>query len=640
MAFEFINNQPIRFNSSKFDDQACINKDLSAYSILMQLGDPLHWQAKLRCCDDNEACEPFTEGAELVTDGDMSNPASFLTGAGWAVGAGVATYTAPGTGALGQNIAIVTGRPYVVRFDVNNNSTNFGIDVYIGGRRIGAVPIAFTGPFEFYGTAGTTGQVELISRLDYGQATTGSLQVDNLSVKSLAACYTFDTSTRQYVVNGTFTGTEAGWTLDANWAYNANNILHTAGVSDSAIQGLIGITNRHDYQLGLTVGGAAGTVSVIFGTVNMQTYAAGSGAVTFTFKLFALINSTLEILANSAFDGTVDNIFVEETTSGWQLSPGNGFCHTPGWANPFYAGNTLTVGRYYKITVEIIVNAGTVLIEAGGVVLGTVDKTDVYDFYFTSLTTAGERFTPSVDFDGCVLPTIDICFLFRDTLQARLVYSDGITGATDWHDITSSSNPLILDEDWVTWRVNSLAAILSGGIPVALPYSCFRVQVKLVCDVLDPPSVTTTTSDTIINYKETHDCTKLFMAYCEGDALDFRFGYQGNMFRLYSRLRTLYFNPSYPVDSQDYNFSSGVKKRIYAELTKTYELLFDRMDEYAHDVVWLFHGCDLLYIDNAGYIITSGNYEPEWAERGKRNLAQSIIELQKADGILFNRNCS
>lgn len=657
MAFAFIDNQPIRFNSAKFDDQPCINKDLSAYNILMQPGDPLHWQAKLRCCDANEACDPFTEGAELVTDGDMSNAAAFTLTAGWAIAAGVATYTAPGAGSITQPIAMIVGRPYIVRVQVNSNNTGFPLDVYLGGRRIGNIAAGLTGSFMLYGAAGLTGgNITVLSSPDYAQASTGTAVIDNLSVKSLAACYTFDTSTNEYVVNGTFTGSATGWTLNSGWAYNVNNVIHSTGTNDF-YQALQNLMNRRTYQISINVGGAVGSITMQFGSGNngylaIQTLAAGTGTTTINYTSYTLLGTTLSILPTNTFDGTIDTISIQETASGWTLHPENGFCHEAGWANAFYAGNTLTVGRYYKMTVEVIVNntdtqslsqtlsEKSVTIEAGGVVLGVVDKSGVYTYYFTAITTEGERFTPTTYFDGCILPTIDICFLFRDTLQARLVYSDGVTGATDWHDVNSSSNPLILDGDWVTWRVISLAAVLSGGSPIALPYSCFMVQVKLVCDVLDPPSVTTTTSDTVINYKETHDCTKLFMAYSEGDALDFNFGYQGNMFRLYSRLRTLYFNPSYPIDAQDYEFSSGISQRIYATKKKKYELLFDYMDEYAHDVIALMIVCDTMIIDNVQYIADAKDYEPEWAERGKRNLAQSIIELQKSDGILFNRNCS
>lgn len=641
MPFEFINNQPIRFKSYKFDDQACINKDLSAYNVLLQPGDPLHWQARLRCCEDiNLACDAMGEGAELVTDGDMSNPAAFGLGTGWSIAAGKATYTAPGLGNIRQVIAVTVGRPYKVTVDVDSNTTGFGLAVFLGSRRIGTIASGVTGTVDIYGTSGTGGDVDIFSDSDYAEAITGTAVIDNLSVKEVALCYTFDTSVRQFVSNGTFTGSAAGWSLEASWAYSVDNVLHTAGTVASILQTLSSLTHGDDYQVSLTVGGTAGAVTIIIGTILVNTFAGGSGAQAFDYTGKLLISKLLEIEATSPFDGTLDDISVLETQSGWSFDPESGFCHTPGRVNAFYAGNTITINRYYKIIIEVIVEAGSVLVEAGGVQLGTITKTGIYSFFFTALTAEGERFTPSTDFDGCILNTIDMCQLYRDVLQARLVYDDGITGATDWHTTTSPSNPLILSDDYVTWRITSLAAILSGGVPVALPYSCYRMQVQVQCDPADPIIVSTSTSDTFINYQATHSCTKMFMAYCNGDDLDFRFGFNGDMFRIYSRLRTLYFNPSYPIDAEDYKFSSGLKKRIYAELTKSYEVLFDYIDEYAHDVIWLMHGVTFLYIDGAFSIITSGSYEPEWAERGKRNLAQGIIEVEKSDGILFNRNCS
>lgn len=646
MGFQFIDNQPIRFNSAKFDDQSCINKDLSAYNILMKPGDPIHWQAKLQCCENvNDACDASIEGAEMITDGDMSNPAAFVLGAGWAIAAGVATFTATGVGAAIRQTGIgtVTGRPYLVSVEVVSNDTGFGVYILLGGKRAADIPANVTGVFEFYISSGSVDNIQLQSANDYGDASSGTLVIDNLSLKPVANCYTFDNSTIEYIINGGFTTTNQPWTITFGWTYAANIVTHTTPAETNSVTQQTIIGNGRDILWSIDVGKVTprttGGIDIYYGNVNMQGTAA-NGIFSFNYPAFGLSDDTIRILPWGGFDGDIDDVSATETFSGWFYDPVGGFCHQTGWANAFYAGNTLTVGRYYKMTFEITVQDGSVVVEAGGVVLGTVDKTGVYTFYFTSLSTAGERFTPSSDFDGCILDTIDICFLFRDTLQARLVYQDGITGATDWHTVLSSSNPVILDENYVTWRINSLASILSGGVLVSLPYSCYRMQVKVVCDIADPPSVTTHTSDTVINYAATQPCTKMFMSYCEGDALDFRFGYQGNMFRIYSRLRTLYFNPSYPIDAQDYEFSSGLSQRIYATKKKKYELLFDYCDEYAHDVIALMIVCDIMIIDNVQYIADSKDYEPEWADRGKRNLAQSIIELQKSDGIIFNRNCS
>lgn len=647
MGFQFIDNQPVRFSSFKFDDQACINKDLSAYNILMKPGDPLHWQAKLKCCEAvNIACNASAEGDELVTDGDMSNAAAFTLGTGWAIAAGVATLTATGTnGALLQTgLATTTGAQYVIRVTINSNTTGFGVDVYLGGRRIGQVDPGLTGLFEFYGTSGSTGSIQVQSSNDYSNALSGTLVIDNLSVKNVASCYTFDTSAIEYVVNGSFTGSSDGWALGAGWTWvNAANDYteHTTPASLlPVLQTITGITHRADILFAITISNrTVGGIDYYYGETFMASLTTNA-VHTFNYAAFGLNNDFLKLYPVTGFDGRIDDISATETQSGWSYDPDNGFCHTPGWANAFYAGATIIAGHYYKMIVEVIVNQGSVTIEAGGVVLGIVNKTGVYPYYFTAITTDGEKFTPSFDFDGCILDTIDICRLFRTVLQARLVYEDGVTGATDWHTTSSSSNPVILEGEWVTWRINSLAAILSGGVPVALNYSCYRMQVKVECDPADPVSISTSTSDTVINYSATQPCTKLFMSYCNGHALDFNFGYYGDMFRIYMRLRTLYFNPVQNIDAEDYEFSSGIRKRMYATRIKKYEALFDYCDEYAHDVIGLMIATDFMYIDNTQYIADAGTYEPDWTERGKRNLAQSTIELMKSDGIIFNRNCS
>lgn len=148
------------------------------------------------------------------------------------------------------------------------------------------------------------------------------------------------------------------------------------------------------------------------------------------------------------------------------------------------------------------------------------------------------------------------------------------------------------------------------------------------------------TSDTLINYKEVHSCTKRIRAWSNYLADGFNFGDNGNIFKLIQRFRTLYFNPSYPNSGEDYKHWTGTKKRTYSEREKHYEVLFDYMDEYAHDTMSIMIVSDIFEMDGVEYSVPFKDYEPDWAERGKRNLSQSRIEITKRiEGVLFNRNC-
>jgi len=648
MAITFIDNQPIRFNSAKFDDQACINKDLSGYAVLMQPEDPLNFQAKQYCCGDNLACDADELGAELVTAGDFSTlcGVDWTCDAGWVIAGGEATLTPPGGGAapsISQSgLAITTGKSYRITITIVSNSTNYGVDVYLGGRRAGTIDANATGEQIIYGVAGTTGIVAFGSNNDYSVPDTGELVITNASVKEIASCYTFDTSTTEYIANGAFTGGATGWTFDSSWTYAANAVTHTTPAGTSSVTQLLNIERqRADILWAVTISArTAGTLTMVFGLVTL-TSSSANGVLTINSPNQNLADDLFRLSPTGGFDGTVDDASATQTASGWSYNPTDGFCHEVTWVNAFYAGNTLTIGNYYKMTIQVSMTEGELVVEAGGVELGTITQSGIYNFYFTALTTAGEMFTPSSDFDGCILPAIELCQLRRD-YEMRLVYEDG-SGATDWHDENSSSNPINYDEDWVTWRVTSLDAILSGGIPVELPYSCYRVEFRDYCDAPgSPPIPFLYTSDTIINYTSQHPCTKRIRAWADGVALGFNFGNNGNIFMLIQRFRTLYMTPTYPISGEDYTYSTGTKKRIYASVEKHYEMLFDYMDEYGHDTMG--NGmipCDIFEIDGVEYLVIFKDYEPNWAERGKRNLAQSTIEVQKRiEKVLFNRNCS
>lgn len=649
MAITFIDNQPIRFNSAKFDDQSCINKDLSGYSVLMQPGDPLFFQFKQYCCEDNLVCQTDDLGAELVTNGDFAGGGSWTTSLGteWVIGAGVATYTAIGDGdALIQSgLAISVGGIYKISIDIVTNTTGYQTAIRLGRRVVKYIEANATGTFTFWGTAGSEDTIIISQNLGANDPSTGELVIDNVSVKRTLSCYVFDTETQQYITNGTFTGSATGWTLGTGWAWNAGNFVrHTAGVgnNENLSQTISDILHGEDVLIEWDMANrTAGNILFGYSGFTTSNAASTNGVGLSEYVTFKhLQDSVFFVLPQTTFDGDLDNIQVTKVFSGWNYDDVNGFCHDTGWAAPFYNNSApLTIGRFYKMTIQVSMTEGSLVVVAGGVTLGTVTESGIYKYYFTALTTAGEKFTPSSDFDGCILPDMELCQLRRD-YEFRLIYENG-AGATDWHTEASSQDAVVYSGDWVTWSVTSLASVLSGGIPVALPYSCYKMQVNDFCagGVMDSVQFT---SDTSINYQLSHPCTKRIRAWADGESLGFNFGDNGNLFILVQRFRTLYMNPSYPNSGEDYEYSTGTIKRIFAKTEKRYEMLFDYMDEYAHDTMG--NGmipCDIFEIDGVEYLVVFKDYEPNWAERGKRNLAQSTIEIQKRiEKVLFNRNCS
>jgi len=172
-----------------------------------------------------------------------------------------------------------------------------------------------------------------------------------------------------------------------------------------------------------------------------------------------------------------------------------------------------------------------------------------------------------------------------------------------------------------------------GGEPndFALTDGCYRIQFNNCCT--DESVI----SDTVINYTTgSHDCTVLVDATCDGEA--FGFDFSAN-FSLSHRLRTLRFNPTYRNEGEDSQGSNGVKRRPFAQSEKVYSCIFDYCDEPTHDAINTQLLCDTLTFDGIEYFYPMKDYAPDWADRGKLNLAQSQIELQRKQSVIFNRNC-
>jgi hypothetical protein len=111
-------------------------------------------------------------------------------------------------------------------------------------------------------------------------------------------------------------------------------------------------------------------------------------------------------------------------------------------------------------------------------------------------------------------------------------------------------------------------------------------------------------------------------------------------FTLGQRLRILQFNPVYPAVVNEYLYSNGNRTRSYAQSSKQRQAWFDYVDEVTHDIIRLQMLCDTLTIDNVNFFCLAEDYEPEWGENGKYNLAQSRVTLQMVtEPTLYNKSC-
>jgi len=277
-----------------------------------------------------------------------------------------------------------------------------------------------------------------------------------------------------------------------------------------------------------------------------------------------------------------------------------------------YTLSDVTAGSIYPklgTTDGVIRNANgtyTEVIISGGV-------TDVLSWYTTQ------------DFDGSIQIVSAYKYLYCHTIDVV----DAITLAPV---ATGYVPSYVNDKIEMVFNPQSIPGE-AGGEPndFALTDGCYRIQFNNCCT--DESVI----SDTVINYTTgSHDCTVLVDATCDGQA--FGFDFSAN-FSLSHRLRTLRFNPTYRNEGEDSQGSNGVKRRPFAQSEKVYSCIFDYCDEPTHDAINTQLLCDTLTFDGVEYFYPMKDYAPDWADRGKLNLAQSQIELQRKQSVIFNRNC-
>jgi len=221
--------------------------------------------------------------------------------------------------------------------------------------------------------------------------------------------------------------------------------------------------------------------------------------------------------------------------------------------------------------------------------------------------------------------------------RISITYPDG-SPASIWYDSTSGVNGVTYYQDRMIWCFY-WASLESADVPGApLNSDCYTISVDDEC------SGTTTQSYTIVNYKATgqHECTVMVQGTNSGNAFGFFFNDSSTSveFNLSQRLRLLQFNPSYPVKTEQYTYSSGIMNRTYAESGKVRTAWFDYVDEPTHDVIRLQLLSDTLTIDSTEFFCIAEDYEPEWGQNGKYNLAQSKVALMaQNEPRLFNKNC-
>lgn len=536
-------------------------------------------------------------------------------------------------------------------------------------------PILFEDPL-FAGQTCLNSDTRQYAQLAQAEDTT-CIQFINEPIASVYSCNM--TSFSDEIINGDFatdlssfdeynfgTGTNTGTPIYWTWSVNG-------ATSDPG---------RNNTGLIQTIPGTIGDIFLIsfeFTYDNADNFKVGFGdATTNTWNFVNLFNNFQtnidgrRCLLVSSYIGldfafycdnslvTIDNIIIRNVTSGQCVVPDssvnahwtyveslNGWQKIDGTAAtafPITLSNSLTSGTNYRLTYKVtnMPEDGIAYMEiqdGANAVLSNTQNNGEFAEYLTPY--SGPSLQPFLlanpeAQNGIIYDiTIDeMCY----NHQIRVSYPDG-SPASIWYYSASPINPIQYYKDRIIWCFTweDLESAESPGNP--LSSDCYAITIDDNCT-----GGVETTSYTIINYKASgsHECSVMVEASNEGNAFGFFFNDPSTAvdFTLRQRLRILQFNPLYPVKTEQYTFSNGTMNRTYAESGKVRTAWFDYVDEPTHDVIRLQLLSDSLLIGNQPFFCVAEDYEPEWAQNGKYNLAQSkVVLMAQNEPRLFNKNC-
>jgi len=469
------------------------------------------------------------------------------------------------------------------------------------------------------------------------------------------------------------------WTADAGWTHVPNSIgaglddgtfVHTPGTSDDLEQSA-GLVNGNYYKVTITVGDrTAGTVRILLGGTDIGTIDSNG-----EFTLYGTASSTgvLKIRANSAFDGYVAYVSAYELVNTYQLvlldadtetaaavQPSIASVYDDEYVTLYWQWSGVPMGCY-KVSVgdpcnpgagaslvsdpefdsgtgwNIINDGGTQhLVIAGGTLSVTIE-------------TPGDTFIETIEsntfelINGCcyrievqfgnVDPAFDsnvaggTIIGLKSTLLGGSVVNF-ISGPNSFYEnqtfyfdfcLPAFTNPSTDYQLYFTYQAAN-GNTFTGG-----EYA--EIKKMNIYPIYDCGTGDVTYISNCLALDTEHDCAKLVMATCDNGTT--KYGFRWGAFVLNHRARFLKFNPFYPTDADDYEYSSGTRSLTFAKREKYWDGLFDYADENFHDTVSTQVLCDTIQIDGVSYFVKPGDYKPEWDKDGRQRLAQARIELRK-----------
>lgn len=319
-----------------------------------------------------------------------------------------------------------------------------------------------------------------------------------------------------------------------------------------------------------------------------------------------------------------------ESVNGFQLMSYNAS------NNSITTSQSVSLAGNYKITFSIMNSTdGEVYVNNSGGTFYTANGNGDYTVYYTHTVATGPlNFTSNSLFDGIIYDIVIEEMCYAHTFEVLDKNQNVISKPYDSSDLT---HPITYYQDRMIWKFSLDDLIDPDGYPLVIEDGCYYLRVTDCC------ASEQTVSTNFINYSTTGwDCSFLVEGNNDGFAFGFFFSdpSTATTFKLVQRLRVLQFNPVYPAVSEEYLFSNGGRSRSFAQSSKIRTAWFDYVDELTHDVIRLQILSDDLTINGSQYFCVAEDYEPEWGQNGRYNLAQSRVNLIDVnEPTLYNKSC-
>lgn len=613
MAYNFIKNQPFVFNH---DNEFC-GTEQKEVCLLTQETDLLSFQAILTPQGNSAVNPTFVLGTNLINNSTFEGTTGWTYTGGWGYGYFNATKAAGSAAGYCQQLGYTfNSGGYVIKINVALLGAGDTIDLYIGSDNVATIGSNGSHTIHIGSVNGGNG---FKVYADVGT----SVAVDNIEV---------------YYI---------GWTYLAGsgWEIDNGKMCHTAGSAGDLYQYIL-LTKGGLYQVRLTISGMTeGSITVTLGNSGYNETFDQNGTYLFYGNNTDTYPTTIDdylfnISASTDFDGCIDNCYVSEVCDNIRFSifdlDDNFIIEIPDIYKTLNkniinivttpANLKLDEGCYRIKAVDPCLTDGEEMIPNGNFIQDT-DYWQWSDLHGNTDTVRtlylATKYSLNTTFSGSDTVTIQhqgvttmvvgkqykICYkIGLDTGTSLVVSIDGnsynhtgpiftTNGQTFCHTFTAASTTSIVDFN------------CSGG--AGDWFTIYDLSVVLI-----PEDYTYSYESNCFNYKEVHECTKLFTWTDTKNGFGFYYGQNPITFNL--RLLSEYRRERYVQNVTNFDDTTYKTATIFAISREYKEVNIDSYPITIHRCIAIARLHKTFTIDNIVSYPEIVDYEPMWNDFSKK----------------------